>query len=159
MVAKPSRVTPSNRHMTPPTTSSTSRVSKASSVCLSVDKALAKSNLLCLVEDLQTWQRWTAFSAYFDFVRACFTALVISVIVEALFSQYDAMKRKGNMYKSRSTPLLVELSASKCPCILNLSFDRAKAQLEAVVEHSNGMHFDAGALSSPTSLKRQRGVA
>jgi hypothetical protein len=65
------------------------------------DKALAKSNLLCLVKDLETRRRWTAFSAYFDFVRVCFTTLVTSVIVEALFSQYDAMKGKGN--KSRSS--------------------------------------------------------
>ena len=49
----------------------------------------------------QTRRRWTAFSAYFDFVRVCFTTLVTSVIVEALFSQYDAMKGKGN--KSRSS--------------------------------------------------------
>ena len=28
------------------------------------DKALAKSNLLCLVKDLETRRRWTAFSAY-----------------------------------------------------------------------------------------------
>jgi hypothetical protein len=61
----------------------------------------AKSNLLCLVKDLETRRRWTAFSAYFDFVRVCFTTLVTSVIVEALFSQYDAMKGKGN--KSRSS--------------------------------------------------------
>jgi hypothetical protein len=66
------------------------------------DKALAKSNLLCSVEDLETRRRWTAFSAYFDFVRVCFTTLVTSVIVEALFSLYDAMKKgKGN--KSRSS--------------------------------------------------------
>ena len=64
---------------------------------------LAKSNLLCLVKDLETRRRWTAFSTYFDFVRVCFTTLVTSVIVEALFSQYDAMKGKGN--KSRSSPL------------------------------------------------------
>eukprot|EP01046_Picozoa_sp_COSAG06_P089845 COSAG06_NODE_36202_length_450_cov_0.937322_1_plen_68_part_10 len=35
----------------------------------------------------------------YRFVRVCFTTLVTSVIVEALFSQYDAMKGKGN--KSR----------------------------------------------------------
>ena len=50
---------------------------------------------------METRRRWTAFSTYFDFVRVCFTTLVTSVIVEALFSQYDAMKGKGN--KSRSS--------------------------------------------------------
>jgi hypothetical protein len=56
-------------------------------------------------KDLETSRRTGTLTnkcnLYFDFVRVCFTTLVTSVIVEALFSQYDAMKGKGN--KSRSS--------------------------------------------------------
>ena len=64
------------------------------------DKSLAKANLLCLAKDLEGRARWKELPAFFAFVRVCFSTLITSVVIEALFSQYDGLKGKGNMRRS-----------------------------------------------------------
>ena len=72
-------------------------IKKARTLAEGLDAAerdLAKSNLLCLMTKLDCAERpqWKALQAYFTFVKACFSVLISTAIVEACFSGFTSMK-------------------------------------------------------------------